>query len=193
MCVLIIWSFGVVVQKYTHSDDRSLEELKNAVDAGDAHAAYVLGVKYFHGQGVPAVNQCELCVGTHDDATISFCQSKNITYQSFAPLRSVSGQVLLYMLVHVFLCCLRHSLLYRNREATNRLVGTLIHFFMSNFACEPCMRIFARETRKSWLCFTLACMFRWLMMDVLANVQVNLTDARLSKIATAHGVSTAQV
>lgn len=38
---------------YTHSDDRSLEELKNAVDAGDAHAAYVLGVKYFHGQGVP--------------------------------------------------------------------------------------------------------------------------------------------
>lgn len=46
-------SVGSTSLARTHSDDRSPEELKKAVDAGDAHAAYVLGVKYFHGQGVP--------------------------------------------------------------------------------------------------------------------------------------------
>merc|ERR1711935_876813 len=34
----------------------------------------------------PAVNQCELSVSFHDDATIKYCQSQGITYQSFSPL-----------------------------------------------------------------------------------------------------------
>lgn len=33
-------------------------------------------------QGQPAVNQCELCVGTHDDDTIKFCKEKGIVYES---------------------------------------------------------------------------------------------------------------
>lgn len=41
-------------------------------------------------KGVPAVNQCELCVGTHDDATIKFCQDNGITYEAFGALRSVN-------------------------------------------------------------------------------------------------------
>ena len=31
------------------------------------------------GMGRPAVNQCQLSVGSHDDATIAFCKSKGIT------------------------------------------------------------------------------------------------------------------
>ena len=37
----------------------------------------------------PSVNQCEMCVGDHDDETIAFCQQHGITYQAFGPLRSV--------------------------------------------------------------------------------------------------------
>eukprot|EP00040_Diaphanoeca_grandis_P016929 m.87801 g.87801 ORF g.87801 m.87801 type:complete len:312 (-) comp26120_c0_seq1:101-1036(-) len=40
--------------------------------------------------GVPAVNQCEMCLGTHDDVTIAFCQANNITYESFGALRNVN-------------------------------------------------------------------------------------------------------
>ena len=34
----------------------------------------------------PAVNQCELSVVFHDDATIEYCRAHGITYQSFSPL-----------------------------------------------------------------------------------------------------------
>ena len=43
-------------------------------------------------KGQPAVNQCELCVGTHDDATIEFCKEKGIVYESYGALRSVDLQ-----------------------------------------------------------------------------------------------------
>lgn len=33
----------------------------------------------------PAVNQCELSVSYHDDATIEYCKSQKIVYQSFSP------------------------------------------------------------------------------------------------------------
>jgi len=34
----------------------------------------------------PAVNQCELSVSYHDDATIAYCKQQGIVYQSFSPL-----------------------------------------------------------------------------------------------------------
>ena len=34
----------------------------------------------------PAVNQCEMYVGAHDDATRAFCNSHGITYESYSPL-----------------------------------------------------------------------------------------------------------
>ena len=37
----------------------------------------------------PAVNQCGMYVGSHDDATIGFCKSKNITYEAYGALRNV--------------------------------------------------------------------------------------------------------
>lgn len=39
--------------------------------------------------GSPAVNQCNLYVGLHDDATITYCKSKNITYEAYGALRDV--------------------------------------------------------------------------------------------------------
>lgn len=35
----------------------------------------------------PAVNQCSMSVKTHDDATINYCQSQNITYEAFFVMR----------------------------------------------------------------------------------------------------------
>lgn len=35
---------------------------------------------------LPAVNQCELSVVNHDDATIEYCTKKGIVYQSYSPL-----------------------------------------------------------------------------------------------------------
>jgi 2,5-diketo-D-gluconate reductase A len=42
-----------------------------------------------NGAPAPAVNQCQMSIGSHDDATIAFCQKRNITYESFSPLRDV--------------------------------------------------------------------------------------------------------
>jgi hypothetical protein len=41
------------------------------------------------GKGAPAVNQCEMCVGNHDDATMAYCRQAGVTYEAFGPLRSV--------------------------------------------------------------------------------------------------------
>lgn len=37
--------------------------------------------------GKPAVNQCSMGVGNHDDATIKYCQSVGVVYESYSPLR----------------------------------------------------------------------------------------------------------
>ena len=41
------------------------------------------------GGTAPAVNQCSMSIGNHDDETISYCAEKKITYQSWGPLRRV--------------------------------------------------------------------------------------------------------
>ena len=35
---------------------------------------------------MPAVNQCQMSVGSHDDATIAFCQKNGIAYEAYSPL-----------------------------------------------------------------------------------------------------------
>lgn len=35
----------------------------------------------------PAINQCKLSVGAHDDVTISFCKAHGIQYEAYSPLR----------------------------------------------------------------------------------------------------------
>ena len=37
----------------------------------------------------PALNQCSMSIGSHDDATIKLCKSRNITYEAYSPLRHV--------------------------------------------------------------------------------------------------------
>ena len=37
----------------------------------------------------PSVNQCGMCVGSHDDATIEYCDAHGITYEAYGALRSV--------------------------------------------------------------------------------------------------------
>jgi len=38
---------------------------------------------------VPAVNQCSMSVGHHDDSTRAFCSARTITYEAYSPLRHV--------------------------------------------------------------------------------------------------------
>jgi len=38
----------------------------------------------------PAVNQCQMSIGDHDDDTIKFCKVNNITYQAYSPLGGLS-------------------------------------------------------------------------------------------------------
>lgn len=39
---------------------------------------------------VPALNQAQMSVGSHDDDTIAFCKTHGITYESYSPLRHVN-------------------------------------------------------------------------------------------------------
>ncbi len=41
-------------------------------------------------QDVPAVNQCQMAVGSHDDETRAFCELHNITYQAWSPIGHVN-------------------------------------------------------------------------------------------------------
>jgi diketogulonate reductase-like aldo/keto reductase len=36
---------------------------------------------------VPAVNQCDMGVSKHDDATIAYCQAHNITYEAWGAMK----------------------------------------------------------------------------------------------------------
>jgi 2,5-diketo-D-gluconate reductase A len=64
----VFWTGAVGVSNYKASD---LEKLLT------------------NGVPVPAVNQCQMSVGSHDDTTIAFCRQHNITYESYSPLRDV--------------------------------------------------------------------------------------------------------
>lgn len=35
----------------------------------------------------PAVNQCDMSVATHDNATIAYCQQHNITYEAYGTMK----------------------------------------------------------------------------------------------------------
>ena len=42
----------------------------------------------------PAVNQCSMRIGDHDDETIEYCLKNNITYEAYSPLGGGGGSVL---------------------------------------------------------------------------------------------------
>ena len=41
-------------------------------------------------QVVPAVNQCQMAVGSHDDQTRSFCEQRGIIYEAWSPISHVN-------------------------------------------------------------------------------------------------------
>ena len=68
--------------------------LEQALKAGKTRAIGVsnfndteLGALLETAKVPPAVNQCQLSVGSHDDATIDFCRAHGITYEAYSPLR----------------------------------------------------------------------------------------------------------
>mmetsp|Transcript_3755 Transcript_3755/g.9443 ORF Transcript_3755/g.9443 Transcript_3755/m.9443 type:complete len:299 (+) Transcript_3755:90-986(+) len=81
------------------SDDENKAVWAGLADAKAQGLTRAIGVSHYTqetlegiaslGKGTPVVNQCELCIGQHDDATIAYCKSKGITYQAYGALRSV--------------------------------------------------------------------------------------------------------
>jgi len=68
--------------------------LEDALSAGQTRA---IGVSNFNASELaalletaavtPAVNQCKLSVGAHDDVTIAFCKAHAIQYEAYSPLK----------------------------------------------------------------------------------------------------------
>ena len=58
--------------------------LTRAIGVSNYHAKQLEALK---GE-VPAVNQCLMSVSLHDDATISYCQQHNITYEAYEAMRT---------------------------------------------------------------------------------------------------------
>jgi len=64
--------------------------LEQALEQGLVKAIGVSNYKQANIEGLmetakvkPALNQCSMSVNTHDDATIAYCQSQNITYEAY--------------------------------------------------------------------------------------------------------------
>lgn len=53
-------------------------------------AADIQGVDW--GETKPAVNQCHLSIGQHDDETIAYCIKEGITYEAYGTMRSCYGK-----------------------------------------------------------------------------------------------------
>jgi diketogulonate reductase-like aldo/keto reductase len=53
-------------------------------------AADIQGVDW--GETKPAVNQCHLSIGSHDDETIAYCIKEGITYEAYGTMRSCYGK-----------------------------------------------------------------------------------------------------
>jgi len=82
----------------THAKTKQVwRALQAAHKAGQARA---IGVSNFAKSDIeavmslggvkPAINQCQMSLGSHDDATIALCKSLGITYEAYSPLRRVS-------------------------------------------------------------------------------------------------------
>ena len=71
----------VLQAAYANGQARAIGVSNYAIDDLDA----ILGLP-----GVPpAVNQCQMSIGSHDDRTIGYCRAHNITYQAYSPLSHV--------------------------------------------------------------------------------------------------------
>jgi diketogulonate reductase-like aldo/keto reductase len=74
-------------------------DLEKALAAGKTRAIGVSNFNVSHYQALekggatvkPAINQCKMSVGAHDDTTIAYSLANNITYESYAPLGGTSG------------------------------------------------------------------------------------------------------
>ena len=72
---------------------------RGLVQARELGLARAIGVSHYGakeldavaavGKGLPAVNQCAMQVGGHDDATIAYCKAKGIVYEAFSALRGL--------------------------------------------------------------------------------------------------------
>jgi diketogulonate reductase-like aldo/keto reductase len=82
--------------------DRILDTWKGLEDALAMNLTRAIGVSNFVEEDlraildakpkpstIPAVNQCSMSIGNHDDATRAFCASHGITYEAYSPLSHV--------------------------------------------------------------------------------------------------------
>lgn len=143
--------------------------------------------------GTPAVNQCSLYLGFHDDETISYCKSKSITYEAYGALRVSTRARLPPVLYHPFHLRL-HGLL-AGCNCSSRCSCHVIYIYVC--ACERervCVCVFV------CLCLCLCvfiCFFSFLFFNRFSFLfvpfynakDVDLTGTVITKIASSHQVS----
>ena len=61
-----------------------------SIGISNYNAEQIAGVSW--GSTKPAVNQCHMSVGSHDDATIAYCQQNGIHYEAYGTMRSCYGK-----------------------------------------------------------------------------------------------------
>jgi hypothetical protein len=60
------------------------QKLTRSIGISNFNQAQIEGMK---ATVTPAVNQAKMSINTHDDATITYCQKQNITYESFQAMK----------------------------------------------------------------------------------------------------------
>ena len=67
-------------------EDALHQGLTRAIGVSNFAVADLQAILDMDNATTPAVNQCQMSVGSHDDATIAFCQKNNIAYEAYSPL-----------------------------------------------------------------------------------------------------------
>ena len=74
-----------IVSTWRALEDAVTANLTRAIGVSNFNSTHLTAILQ-DGGAFPAVNQCQLSVGVHDDETIQFCKKFDILYESYSPL-----------------------------------------------------------------------------------------------------------
>lgn len=80
------WGGGSVSETWGALEDAKAAGKTRAIGVSNFSPAQLKQLKKTAKVWPPAVNQCSLSVGYHDDKTIEYCDSNGITYMGYSPL-----------------------------------------------------------------------------------------------------------
>ena len=76
----------LIVDTWRGLEDALQQGLTRAIGVSNFDVNNLAPILAMKNATVPAINQCEMYVGNHDDATIEFCKQHDILYEAYSPL-----------------------------------------------------------------------------------------------------------